>query len=50
MSTQTLVLRDVPSDQIDDVEMKYRKMGAKIERTKQADGSWTLRITVPAEA
>jgi hypothetical protein len=46
MSTQTLVLKDVPANEIADVEMKYKMMGAKIERVKQDDGLYTLRITV----
>jgi hypothetical protein len=46
MNTQTLVLKDVPAAKIADVEMKYKMMGAKIERTKQDNGLFTLRITV----
>ena len=50
MNTQTLVLKSVPAAEVDKVMMKYQEMGAKIERTKQSDGSFTLRITVPAES
>jgi len=45
---QTLVLKDVPADEISSIAKKYEMMGAKIERTKQDDGKYTVRITVEA--
>jgi hypothetical protein len=51
MNTQTLVLKDVPAARLEDVVKKYANMGAQIqiEKTKQSDESFTVRITVPAE-
>jgi hypothetical protein len=43
---QTLVLKDVPPEEISLMTKKYEMMGAKIERTKQHDGKYTVRITV----
>jgi hypothetical protein len=51
MSTQTLVLK-VPAEKLEDVVKKYTSMGAQIqiEKTKQSDEFFTVRVTVPAEA
>jgi hypothetical protein len=49
MATQTLVLKDIPANTIADVETKYKMLGAKIEKTQQDNGLFTLRITVPEE-
>ena len=50
MNNQTLVLKDVPAAKIEGVVKKYEMMGAKIEKTQQSDGAFTLRITVPTES
>ena len=44
--SQTLVLKDVPEAEVENVTKKYRMMGAKIEITTQSDGKFTIRLTV----
>jgi hypothetical protein len=47
---QALVLKDVPEDTVENVVKKYKAMGAKIEIEKQADGKYTVRLTIATPA
>ena len=47
----TETTKDVPEDKVEQVMSDYKDAGAtKVEKTKQADGKWTIVATFPDSA
>jgi len=44
--SQTLVLKDVQDNAVENVIKKYKAMGANIELLRQDNGKYTIRITI----
>lgn len=40
-------LNDIPPAEVDQVVDDYTSEGAEVEKTKQADGNWTVKATFP---
>lgn len=43
----TVVLRDVPEDQVETVVSDYQAEGATVSVTQQPDGNFTITATLP---
>lgn len=41
------VLTDVPDDQVDSVVADFESEGAKVQRTRQKNGKWTVTAYFP---
>jgi uncharacterized protein with GYD domain len=43
----TETIKDVPDDKVDEVVQDFESEGAKVEKTEQSNGKWTVVATFP---